>query len=103
MRPVKLKMSAFGSYGGEETVDFTKMEGGIFLISGDTGAGKTTIFDGIMYALYDVTSGGKREGSMMRSQYAPPAARTYVELTFSCKGEIYRIFRNPEYERESLR
>lgn len=103
MRPVKLKMSAFGSYGGEETVDFSKMEGGIFLISGDTGAGKTTIFDGIMYALYDVTSGGKREGSMMRSQYAPPAARTYVELTFSCKGEIYRIFRNPEYERESLR
>ncbi|MGI6070071.1 MAG: SbcC/MukB-like Walker B domain-containing protein [Blautia sp.] len=103
MRPILLKMSAFGSYGGEETVDFTKLEQGIFLISGDTGAGKTTIFDGMMYALYDVTSGGKRDGSMMRSQYAQPSAKTYVDFTFSCKGKTYRIYRNPEYERESLR
>lgn len=103
MRPIQLKMSAFGSYSGEETVDFTRLEQGIFLISGDTGAGKTTLFDGIMYALYDVTSGGKRDGAMMRSQYAAPSVRTYVEFTFSCRGKTYRIFRNPEYERESLR
>lgn len=103
MRPLRLTMSAFGSYGGEETIDFTKMERGIFLISGDTGAGKTTIFDGIMYALYDVTSGGRRESSMMRSQYAGASDRTFVEFTFACQGEIYRILRNPEYERESLR
>lgn len=103
MRPLLLTMSAFGSYGGEETIDFTGMERGIFLISGDTGAGKTTIFDGIMYALYDVSSGGQREGTMMRSQYASPSARTYVDFTFSCQEEVYRVVRNPEYERESLR
>ena len=70
MRPVKLTMSAFGSYSGVETIDFTKVQGGLFLITGDTGAGKTTIFDAVTYALYDRTSGGRRDGSMMRSQYA---------------------------------
>ena len=70
MRPVRLTMSAFGSYAGVETIDFEKVKNGIFLITGDTGAGKTTIFDAITYALFDQTSGGRREGDMMRSQYA---------------------------------
>ena len=82
MRPVKLIMSAFGSYAGEEIVDFSKLNTGLFLISGDTGSGKTTIFDAITYALYDKTSGGKREGNMMRSQYAEDDVETYVEFTF---------------------
>lgn len=62
MRPIKLTMSAFGSYSGMETIDFTKIRGGLFLVTGDTGAGKTTIFDAVTYALYDRTSGGRRDG-----------------------------------------
>lgn len=103
MRPLKLTMSAFGSYAGEETVDFSGMEQGIFLITGDTGAGKTTVFDGIVYALYDRTSGGIRDGNMMRSAYADLRTPTFVELEFLCRGERYRIVRNPDYTRESLR
>ena len=103
MRPLKLTMSAFGSYAGVETIDFTNIKSGVFLITGDTGAGKTTIFDAITYALYDQTSGGRRDGNMMRSQYAETGTKTYVELEFLYRGEIYRIFRNPEYERESKR
>lgn len=103
MRPLKLIMSAFGSYAGVETIDFTKIKNGVFLITGDTGAGKTTIFDAITYALYDQTSGGRRDGNMMRSQYADIGTKTYVELEFDYKGSIYRIVRNPEYERESKR
>lgn len=103
MKPIRLVMSAFGSYAGEETLDFTGMEQGIFLVTGDTGAGKTTIFDGIVYALYDRTSGGVRDGNMMRSAYADLRTPTFVDFTFSCRGEEYRILRNPDYERESLR
>lgn len=103
MRPLKLIMSAFGSYAGEETIDFSQMEQGIFLVTGDTGSGKTTIFDGIVYALYDRTSGGVRDGNMMRSAYADLRTPTFVELEFLCRGEVYRIIRNPDYERESLR
>ena len=103
MRPRRLKMSAFGSYAGETEIDFTRVRQGVFLITGDTGAGKTTIFDGITYALYGQTSGGRRDGAMMRSQYAPVGTKTFVELEFENRGEIYRIIRNPEYERESKR
>lgn len=103
MRPIRLTMSAFGSYAGEEVVDFSGMEQGIFLVTGDTGAGKTTIFDGIVYALYDRTSGGVRDGNMMRSAYADLRTPTFVELVFRCRGEEYRVVRNPDYERESLR
>lgn len=103
MRPVRLVMSAFGSYAGEEVLDFGKMDRGIFLVTGDTGAGKTTIFDAIVYALYDRTSGGVRDGNMMRSAYANLRTPTFVDFTFSCRGEEYRIVRNPDYERESLR
>ena len=86
MKPLTLTMSAFGSYAGKTTIDFTKRQQGIFLVTGDTGAGKTTIFDAITYALYNQTSGGERNGNMMRSQYAKPEMETYVELTFSCLG-----------------
>lgn len=98
-----LTMSAFGSYAGEETIDFTQAKGGVFLITGDTGSGKTTIFDAITYALYDQTSGGKREGAMMRSQYASQDVPTFVELVFSYRGECYKVRRNPSYERPSRR
>ena len=103
MRPVQLIMSAFGSYADREIIDFSHLENGLFLISGDTGSGKTTIFDGIVYALYDRTSGGIRDGNMMRCVNAGPGTPTYVEFVFLCKGEKYRIVRNPDYERESLR
>lgn len=103
MKPITLTMSAFGSYAAEETIDFSQMGGGVFLITGDTGAGKTTIFDAITYALYDQTSGGKREGAMMRSQYADPDVPTFVELKFSYRGNCYMVRRNPSYERPSRR
>ena len=88
MKPLKLTMSAFGSYAGKNVIDFTGQQQGIFLITGDTGAGKTTIFDAITYALYNQTSGGERNGNMMRSQYARPETETYVELEF-----LYQIGR----------
>lgn len=103
MRPVTLTISAFGSYAGQQIVDFSQAGGGVFLITGDTGAGKTTIFDAITYALYDQTSGGKRDGAMMRSQYASPDVPTFVEFTFSYQGKQYRVRRNPGYERPSKR
>lgn len=103
MKPLKLVMSAFGSYGGKETVDFEKIDHGIFLITGDTGAGKTTIFDGVSFALFGETSGQRREPSMMRSQYASEDEETFVSLKFSERGEIYEITRCPSYLRLSKR
>lgn len=106
MKPIKLTMSAFGPYSGVTQVDFTKFgEDGIFLITGDTGAGKTTVFDAISYALYGEASGGKgrRSGRSFRSDYANPSTATWVEYEFSHKGEICRIKRSPEYERAKLR
>ena len=98
MKPLKLTMSAFGSYAGKNVIDFTGQQQGIFLITGDTGAGKTTIFDAITYALYNQTSGGERNGNMMRSQYAKPETETYVELEFLYRGQTYRVRRNPDYK-----
>lgn len=95
MRPLILSMKAFGSY-MDETIDFRKVDHGLFLITGDTGAGKTTIFDAITFALFGETSGGRREGRMMRSQYAPPNVKTEVTLLFLYQGEEYQITRNPE-------
>ena len=95
---MKLTMSAFGSYAGKNVIDFTGQQQGIFLITGDTGAGKTTIFDAITYALYNQTSGGERNGNMMRSQYARPETETYVELEFLYRGQTYRVRRNPDYK-----
>lgn len=106
MRPIKLVMSAFGPYAGVSEVDFEKFStNGVFLITGDTGAGKTTIFDGISFALYGEASGGKnrRAGKSFRSDFAALEDETYVEFTFMHRGMTYRITRNPEYERKKLR
>lgn len=102
MRPLKLVMSAFGSYADKTEIDFEHISNGLFLITGDTGSGKTTIFDAITYALYGETSGGVRSGNMMRSQYASADALTYVEYEFSYREERYRIRRNPDYVTEKL-
>ena len=102
MKPMKLVLSAFGPYANETAIDFTRFgEDGIFLIAGDTGAGKTTIFDAISFALYGEASGGKerRRSKSFRSDYASPRTETWVELTFQHKAETWRIRRNPEYER----
>lgn len=100
MRPEKLVLSAFGPYAGREEIDFRKFEkGGLYLITGDTGAGKTTIFDAIAFALYGEASGQVRESGMFRSKYAAPEVPTFVELTFSYQGKTYQIRRNPEYQR----
>lgn len=100
MRPLKLTLSAFGPYAGETEIDFQSLgENGLYLIAGDTGAGKTTIFDAICYALYGEASGSSREVSMLRSKYAAVTTPTYVELLFRYAGKDYVIRRNPEYER----
>lgn len=95
MKPVYIKMKAFGSY-REETIDFAGVENGIFLITGDTGAGKTTIFDAITYALYDQSSGGRRDAGMMISQYGMPGDRTEVEFCFRIGDGEYTVRRFPE-------
>jgi len=103
MKPIKIVISAFGSYADKTEISFEEVNSGIFLIAGDTGAGKTTIFDAITYALYEQTSGGVRDGNMMRSQFANDDIPTYVELTFKYQDKIYKINRNPQYERRSKR
>ncbi len=104
MRPLKLVISAFGPYAGRTELDFEKLgKSGLYLIAGDTGAGKTTIFDAITYALYGEASGDKRETTMLRSKYAQPGTPTEVELTFSHGGKEYRIKRNPKYQRPAKR
>lgn len=100
MRPLKLEISAFCSYSHRTVIDMEKLgDSGIYLITGDTGAGKTTIFDAITYALYGMPSGSNRDASMLRSMYAPDHITTYVKLTFSHKDEIYTIERNPSQSR----
>lgn len=99
MKPKTLRMSAFGSYASETVVDFQGISNGLFLITGDTGSGKTTLFDAMVYALYDGSSGGKRDGSMMRSKYAEEDSPTFVEYRFECGGKTYCIKRSPEYLR----
>ncbi|MBQ3264433.1 MAG: SMC family ATPase [Ruminococcus sp.] len=104
MRPIKLTMSAFGPYAGETTIDFDKLgQSGLYLITGDTGAGKTTVFDAIVYALYGETSSKERTPNMLRSKYADASVPTFVELLFSCGGKEYRVKRNPEYLRPKRR
>jgi len=104
MKPVKLVMSAFGPYAERTEVDFGCLgEQGLYLITGDTGAGKTVIFDAISYALYGKTSGGVRDAGMLRSQYAEAETQTFVELTFSLRGKEYRVWRKPKYERPNKR
>ena len=98
MRPEKLTISAFGPYADKTEIDFSKLgEGGLYLITGDTGAGKTTIFDAITFALYGRASGEVRESAMFRSKYAKDSTETFVELVFSYQGKIYHVRRSPEY------
>ena len=100
MRPITLRMSAFGPYAGEITLQLDQLgTSGLYLITGDTGAGKTTIFDGITYALFGEPSGSSREVNAFRSKYADPQTPTEVELTFDYAGKRYTVKRNPEYER----
>lgn len=104
MRPLRLTLSAFGPYAAETTLELERLgKGGLYLITGDTGAGKTTLFDAITYALYDHSSGGVRDGAMLRSKYATPATPTYVELEFEAGGKRYTLRRNPEYPRPKAR
>ena len=101
MRPLKLKMQAFGSYGRETVIDFKKPEQNLFLITGNTGSGKTTIFDAIVFALYGEASStsNKKEGVVLQSQYAELNLEPYVELEFMEGEEIYRIHRVPRHLR----
>ncbi|MDD7346946.1 MAG: SMC family ATPase [Clostridiales bacterium] len=104
MKPIKLILSAYGPFPDRIEIDFEKLgEDGVFLVSGATGSGKTTIFDGIVYALYGTASGNLRTPGMMRSTYAKPSVKTYAELTFKSNGRVYRIYRKPEQSVEKLR
>jgi len=105
MRPLKLTISAFGPYAEECVLDLERLgTGGLYLITGDTGAGKTTIFDAICYALYGRASGGARDNAdLFRSKYAAAQTPTFVELEFACRGQRYRVRRNPGYLRPAKR
>lgn len=97
-------MTAFGPYKEKVEVPFSAFgKSGLYLITGDTGAGKTTIFDAIVFALYGRASGSNREVSMLRSDFAKPEVKPLVEFEFLYRGELYKIERNPEYERPAKR
>ncbi len=104
MRPTKLTICAFGPYAGETQIDMEALgQSGLYLITGDTGAGKTTLFDAITFALYGEPSGNTRETIMLRSKYAAPDTDTFVEMEFAYGGTRYTIRRNPEYLRPKKR
>lgn len=104
MRPLRLVLSAFGPYAGEEKIDLEQLgKQGLYLITGDTGAGKTYLFDAIVFALYGEASGGNRDSSMFRSKYAEPETATYVTLRFAYREAVYEVTRSPEYLRPAKR
>lgn len=104
MRPLKLIVTAFGPYSGRTEFDFEKLgKSGLYLITGDTGAGKTTIFDAITFALYGRASGSSRSSDMLRSKYAEADVPTEVELDFEYRNKTYKIKRSPEYLRPKKR
>ena len=104
MRPLELKLAAFGPYAGEEYLDFTRLgKRGIFLVTGDTGAGKTTLFDAISYALFGQLSGGVRGLETVRSDFAGPELETFVQLKFEHREKTYTIWRSPQYSRPKKR
>jgi exonuclease SbcC len=104
MKPLKLTMSAFSCYADKQIINFETLGAeGLYLIAGDTGSGKTTIFDALTFALYGETSGDNRDAGMLRSKYAQADAETYVEFTFQYHDKLYTIKRNPAYTRAKQR
>ena len=104
MRPLKLTIAGFGPYAKVQELNFELLgEKGLYLITGDTGAGKTTVFDAISFALFGEASGNNRDASMLRSKYAGAEDPTFVELRFAYKDKVYTVKRNPEYTRPKAR
>lgn len=103
MRPLKLTISAFGPYAGVQEIDFTILNEQIFVISGPTGAGKTTIFDAISFALFGEPSGSSRDRDSLRSDFAEPETETFVKLNFELRGKVYKIKRSPQQEQKKQR
>src|SRR5574344_366690 len=103
MRPLQLTLSAFGPFKGVISIDFSSFGNRLFLINGPTGSGKTTLFDAMSYALYGNPTGEYRDSSFLRSSYADPETKTYVEFTFAYQGKSYKITRYPAQERKTLR
>ena len=104
MRPLCLTVQAFGPYAGEQVFDFRQLQDRcLFLITGPTGAGKTTVLDAVCYALYGDTSGQERDASQMRSQHGAPATCTEVTFDFALGGQSYRVWRRPQQDRPKKR